>query len=495
MSHLHNNISALIDGELHGSARQRALNHARRCAECRHELKATFALKSRMTGLPVAEPSADLFMMLNGVARRDAARRPALATSLAAARSRLGPAVRKIVVGAGSMSVAVLSLAYVVGSPGTATVARVAPPVDEYTADFAGNSGLAPLADPAVEGLDGAIQPIALTVPEGFAVATARSSSTAALGDDPRAVAELQRAVDAPKRYAYDGTRLIQTFGAGTSSTMTIDVAHAPGQGTSFGAVNARPEVTATFIAQRDAVTSGSLSAGPLALLLDAYDIAIVASGSVLGRPVTVVAASRDGVVDARFWIDDATGLLLRRETFDGQRLARFTGFTAVRVSRNGFLTHLPPEFDAPVSTRVSMTAVAALNDTGWTCPGQLPGDFSLTGLEHLEGAGDVMRASYSDGLSTVSLFEQRGALDPAPLVGLSETGVAGSDVYVDYGFPTVAVWESGDLVYTVVTDAPHDIAAGIVAGLPHASRPPPTVGDRLSTGLGRLGSLLDPTS
>ena len=491
MSHLHHKVSQLVDGELHGAARQRALDHARRCADCRHELKATLALKSRMSGLSRAEPSPDLFLALSDVARGPR-RHPVGASTLAAARSRLGPAVRRVLVGAGSVSLAVLSLAYLVGGPGDPVLVRVSPPVDEYTADFAGDTGLAPLSDPAVGGLGSDVQPAALVVARGSTAIPSWDASSG--GDDAHAVAELRRAMSAPNRYAYDGTRQVQTFDTGTATSVTIDVEHVPGQGTTFEMASGAADETSTFVAQRDAAASASLDAFPLAVLVDGYDIAVVGSAVVLGRPVTVIAASRDGFLDARFWVDDATGLLVRREVYDGATLVRSTGFTSLRVSRDGFLAHLPPELEAPTATKLAMTSVAVLNDEGWTYPADLSGRFALTGLEHLETAGDVTRASYSDGLSTASVFEQQGLLDPAAVADLTATSVGGGDVYVGYGLPTVAVWECDGTVYTVVTDAPPDVADEVIASLPHQRRDQPGVGDRLVTGLRRIGSSLTPS-
>ena len=82
MSHLHHKVSALIDGELQGSARRRALAHVRSCADCRREVEQTCALKQRLLGLPPAEPSADLFARPRLASGR---RRPRAVDDLAAA--------------------------------------------------------------------------------------------------------------------------------------------------------------------------------------------------------------------------------------------------------------------------------------------------------------------------------------------------------------------------------------------------------------------------
>ena len=118
-----------------------------------------------------------------------------------------------------------------------------------------------------------------------------------------------------------------------------------------------------------------------------------------------------------------------------------------------------------------------------------------MTRLEHLDTAGDVMRASYSDGLSSVSLFQQRGSLDSAGLRGFSRAGSASGELLVRHGLPTVAVSQSGDIVYALVTDAPPEVARAVIAGLPHddAAAAEAQVGDRLAAGLGRLGAVVNP--
>jgi sigma-E factor negative regulatory protein RseB len=341
--------------------------------------------------------------------------------------------------------------------------------------------------------MDGDLEPAALVASSGSTTVSTGSAMTRGAGDDKAAVDELRRAVVAPRRFAYAGVRELQSYDAGDISTLTVDVHHSPGQGTSFGFQGDGSQTGATFLPESDDDAANGLDGAPLNLLIQAYDLTFIGPSTLLGRRVSVIAASRGGVLDARFWIDDATGLLLRREMYDHGTLVRTSGFTFVRVSRDGFLPHLPPELEAPGATPVSMTSAAALNDDGWTCPGQLGGAFVLTDLEHVDTAGDVMRATYTDGLSTISLFEERGSLDPSAVSDLSRTSIGGSTVYVGYGLPTVAVWQSGATVYTVVTDATHDVAMSVLARLPHQAPGSVGIGDRLRAGLGRLGSFVTP--
>lgn len=491
MSHLHHKVSALVDGELSGSTRSRAINHLRSCSACRHEVEQTLALKSRLTGLPDARPPADLFARLGDVSE-------SLADQGSAPR-RVSTRHR-VLVGAGSMSMAVVTLAYAVGGAEPVAVRTVSPPVDEFAADFAETSGLAPLSDPAVEAL---YPPTAYAttadsrVPADVQLVSSPKSDrapTPARGDDSAAVAALRRAVAAPRRVAYVGVREVNGVTRGQAATFQIEVRHVPGQGTRFQVPSGLDETTATFVTQGETAERQGLAGGRLDQLVAGYDLTVAGTGSVAGRSASVVSASNDGALAARFFIDEATGMLLRRELYDAGRLVRSSSFVSVSTATSGFISHLPPELDAPVATTVSTRLAPSLNDDGWTCPADLDDDFALTKLHQIQVDGDVLHAAYSDGLSTVSVFEQRGSLDDSGLVGFRHVVVGGSPVTLKEGLPTVAVWESAGTVYTVVTDAPAGTAARIIASLPH-DEPSAQSDDglRVTRGLTRIGSFLTP--
>ncbi len=64
MAHLGERVSALVDGELNHAERERALAHLTFCADCRREVDATRALKSRLRSLDRPTMPADLTMSL-----------------------------------------------------------------------------------------------------------------------------------------------------------------------------------------------------------------------------------------------------------------------------------------------------------------------------------------------------------------------------------------------------------------------------------------------
>ncbi|MFI9574800.1 anti-sigma factor family protein [Microbispora rosea] len=64
MSHLGERVSALIDGELSHNERERALAHLTFCADCRAEVDAMRALKTRLRSMDPPAMPADLTMSL-----------------------------------------------------------------------------------------------------------------------------------------------------------------------------------------------------------------------------------------------------------------------------------------------------------------------------------------------------------------------------------------------------------------------------------------------
>lgn len=501
MSHLHHRVSALVDGELQGRARDRALAHADNCRMCREEIAATIALKQRLLGLPVAEPAANLFSSIGPVVPQGRLRE-------APVRARAVP--RRLLMGAGSVSLAVLSVAYAVGAPHEPVSTLVSPPLEDYTAQFARDSSRTALADSAVSmftpsGQTDADPHLSATataaVGESLATDYAPNQSTqwarTSAADDPQAVALLQSAVAAPLTSAYRGTRAIWVADDGEPVTTQVEVNHAPGQGTSFHP-SGLSDSSASFVEAGGAALD-RFSTDSLEHLLDTFEVSVGGSTRLLGRATVVIEAHREGRLAARFWVDEASGLLLRRDLYDVGRLMRSSRFTSLQVTRSAFLSHLPPEVSAPAATALPIQVSSVLQDEGWTCPQTLPGGGSLISLRRLEGVEEGVQATYTDGLVTTSVFEQRGGLDPQSANVLAQTfdrtRLGGSTVYLRSGLPTVAVWQSGQVTYTVITDAVPSAAEDVLSALPHEPVASEGNGNRLRTGLGRIWALLDPTS
>ncbi|MEJ7741369.1 MAG: sigma-E factor regulatory protein RseB domain-containing protein [Nocardioidaceae bacterium] len=522
MSHLHQRVSALVDGELQGRARDRALAHARSCAPCRDDIAATLALKQRLGGLPPAEPAGDLFGSLGPAA-------PQLSSHEDGSQARVRP--RRLLMGAGSVSLAVLSVAYAVGTPSEPTTTLVAPPLEDYTAQFARDASRTALTDPAVNLPPRLLQLSSSQVGPTFAglaqtsttgpgvfpaaAATYRPSADSdeaysselvlnsvsplaqtGAADEAQAAALLHSVVMAPLSQAYQGTRVISVAADNQLLSAQIEVDHAPTQGTSYS--SGHPSgATAAFVAAGGAELD-RLSTDMLEQLLATYDVTITQTTRLLGRTSTVIEARRDGQLAARFWVDQASRLLLRRDLYDGGRLARSSRFTSLEVTHDAFLSHLPPEVLPPSAEALSMQVSAALHDEGWICPETVAGAGALISLRRLGGVDEGVQATYTDGLVTTSVFEQRGGLDPSSVGAFTQAferiNLDGSTVYLSSGFPSVAVWQSGSVTYTMITDAGPETAEEILAALPQAPAAEES-GSRLADGLGRMWALLDPTS
>jgi sigma-E factor negative regulatory protein RseB len=503
VSHLHHKVSALIDGELSPNARTRALAHARGCVQCRREIAETLEVKRRVNRLAPVEVSGDL---LDVVGSMTVAAQP---VPLAPPGPR-APLLRRAFAGAGSLSAFVIALAYVVGAPQPAPASTVSPPIEEFTTEFADSTGLAPLSDPAVGGLAAESAPggvVPISYPVGSAAPSWSQISQGAdsdqstsppgdaeTGDDPSAVQQISRAIQAPQELGFAGALVIRSLARGGIASVRIAVQHVPGQGTSYDVLRHNGYVRGTSFIQEKEAASDGFDGGPLKALAAAYDLSIEGHHEVIGRMATVVAASRHGQLAARFWIDRKTGLLLQRALYIDGRPVRWSGYAALDVDRHGFMSHLPPELTTPPSTELSMTEAPALNDKGWICPEFLAARFRLSFLHQVDAGDGVIRAEYTDGLSNLSIFEERGRLNASSLRGFQATSVSGNVVYVKTGLPMVAVWESDGTVFTVVTDAPQRLADVMIARLPHASpAADPGVTVRIGDGLSRLASAVTP--
>jgi sigma-E factor negative regulatory protein RseB len=127
----------------------------------------------------------------------------------------------------------------------------------------------------------------------------------------------------------------------------------------------------------------------------------------------------------------------------------------------------------------------------GWPLPGSLPGDLALVGArEGNTAAGPVVDLDYSDGLSLVSVFLQRGHLKSRP-VGWWRTTLGGSPVYAGDSDGQTFVWPAQGFVYTLVAAAPPQTVAQVVAALPHNGSQ--GLLSRVGHGLRRLLSWLIP--
>lgn len=226
-----------------------------------------------------------------------------------------------------------------------------------------------------------------------------------------------------------------------------------------------------------------------LVMLLGAnYRLAPGGAGEIAGRPAQLVTARRPGGgLAARFWLDQATSLPLRRQTFDpAGQVVSDVWFTRLRFGAAA-VTRLPGAAATPWRDILASAQLSALRGRGWPLPGPLPGKLTLlSAREETTGAGPVIDLDYSDGLSVVSVFLQRGHL-PTQLTGWAQVGLQGHRVYADDSDGHSVAWSARGFVYTVIAEAPRQTVGQVVSALPHDS--PPGIVDRIRQGVHRLTS------
>jgi sigma-E factor negative regulatory protein RseB len=328
-----------------------------------------------------------------------------------------------------------------------------------------------------------------------------RGSATARRPAVVRAVRLLSQAAQAAIGTSYQGEEIVTRWSDGGGSVLVSTIWHASGGQTVTQTMDAGASFSSQPYLSSD--TDGQAPEGvlgvtaPLVRLLEShYLVAYAGGGSAGSRTAQVVEARRaDGSLAARFWLDDATKLPLEREVFDS---------AAHVVSQDVFIdVSFPDQAPAPASARTSASPqgpwtgrlshgqLLALRSRGWQVPGQLPGGLSLfTGAETEASTGTVLDLAYSDGLSVISVFEQRGNL-AAAMAGWRRTTIGGRAVFVAEPDGRSLTWSSRGMVYTVMADAPTQTVHAVVGALPHDG--PTGFWKRMSRGLVRLASWVNP--
>jgi hypothetical protein len=312
-------------------------------------------------------------------------------------------------------------------------------------------------------------------------------------GDDMSAVALLYRAMEAPDNVSYAGTQYVAAWSpleGGASTSAVVDVTHRAG-----GPTEVRTHGSQPMSVVEDHSSAGWLAGGggPVGLLVRAYEVAVVGSATVAGRPVHVVEARRaDGSAAARLWLDTESALPLRREVYDEDGATRTaSAFVEIHVE-----TQVAPVISSLGRGESSAKSLRhadleRLRGDGWSCPATLGDGLALYEARRV---GDAVQLSYSDGVVTVSVFEQPGRLDPTKLNGFAAREVEGGVVYSTPGPPATFTWSVDDWVVTVVADAPAETVDDVLAALP-PREPEGHRGlvARVGKGAERLASWLNP--
>jgi len=325
-------------------------------------------------------------------------------------------------------------------------------------------------------------------------------SSRPARGPVPEAAAGLQllrEAAAACQDMSYRGSQVVLWRGQGGTGASIVELWHQPRRMTlvqAVGTESGAADGITLYGAAVDQDPAGILGmSGPLLALLQVnYVVAYAGRGSAERRSALVVDVRRpDGSLAARFWLDAATKLPLRREMFDaGPRMISDDAFTSLKLGDPG-PGGLPAAAAKPWPAQLDQARLAALRARGWQLPAELPGNLSLFAASQTSTrSGPVVNLSYSDGLAIMSVFVQRGELGhPAP--GWRPVTLRGRTVYSVNPEERSFAWSAGGFVYTLVADAPLDTVSQVMAALPGGTTP--GFWQRIARGLHRIASWINP--
>jgi sigma-E factor negative regulatory protein RseB len=307
----------------------------------------------------------------------------------------------------------------------------------------------------------------------------------------------LREAATAGMATSYQGVQIVAWWGPDGTSTSVVQVWHERdrsilAQVTDMGSAPsaAAPQASAAGAQDPDGILG--LSRQLVVLMPDNYEVMYAGRGSVDDRQAQIVDVLRPGgSLAARYWLDTATKLPLRRETFDSRaRMISEDAFINLRIGAGG-LHGMPVAGVRGWSSRLSSAQIAELRAQGWPVPPQLPGNLLLIAAhQSATAAGPVVDLDYSDGLSLVSVFLQRGEL-PRALPGWQEITLRGSAVYSTDPDSRSLAWSAHGFVYTVIAEAPAATVDQVVDSLPHDARP--GFWGRIAKGMRRLASWVNP--
>ncbi len=251
------------------------------------------------------------------------------------------------------------------------------------------------------------------------------------------------------------------------------------------------------------------------------YEVAVVGTDDLMDRPCTILEVRRrvDGALRERLWIDEESGLLVRRETFtDDEQPVRLATYLSLDLTpgpgpntsddllaeasddevddrtqdttEDTTWAETAESIEAPAARPVDDRGLAALRQAGWAVPPSLPGGYAPLGAYTVEADGSQpLQLVYGDGLYVVSVFQQKGRPDWSSLPpGARLVEDVEHPLYEWPGaVPYRLLWEADGRTYSLVGDAPPAELIALTAALPQPE--PPGLFERLGRGLGRLWS------
>jgi hypothetical protein len=320
--------------------------------------------------------------------------------------------------------------------------------------------------------------------------------------DDAEVDAALGRAVEVSAGLPHTGTVAVASFSELGPQVTQVEVTRGEGslrfardEGWEVG----RAEGTGFLASSSTLLRVGGVERVPAQLdrLRTKYDVRPAATAELDTGPARAleVVGRGSGVLRERLYLDDLTGLIVRRETFDtaGEPI-RVVAYTDLAVEQRAVVA---PEADGRDLLEHGLPVLGrdAVGDHGFEVPDTLPAGYELLAAAELDDTSvPTLHLLYGDGLYTVSVFQQRGRLSPRGVRGATQLESAdGGAVWRWSGSePRRMVWSGDGTTFTALSDAPTDELLTVIGGLP--TDPPPSILDRLARGLHRVGRWLLPS-
>ena len=196
------------------------------------------------------------------------------------------------------------------------------------------------------------------------------------------------------------------------------------------------------------------------------YQVRVEPGPLVLGRPTTRVLLVLDGRLTEEAAVDDASGLLLRRQVYD-------TAGNTVRVVEFTSLEQVRPAGVAPAKAVRGPWGAPAVDEVPrpFRAPEQLAGGYLRLGSYR---RGHAVQVLYGDGVRTLSVFSQLGETVPSGLPPGGERLPIGGTTGRRWTWAggQVVTWSSRGTTTTVVGDGPPAEVLAAARSLPEPPRP-----------------------
>lgn len=465
--------SGLVDDALTPADRERVVDHLLRCEPCRRDVAELRGVRELLAGQRTAASTpthlSDQLRSIAGTASADPLWTRAFGTGTPTAlpsyrrRAQRRAALGVIAIG---MVVSLVGLVGWFAAP-AAELSAVPEPAEQAR-------GLNALAgELSISG----VTATALILVDARASASADAVTLrrpgrgkGAVVDRAEAAGLLRQALLAAGSVSTVGRQGVLLRSASGLSAAAVDVDSRPGLGTRLSLVGRTGTPSTSLVVP--ATVSAATSTDVVGVLVRGYDLNGRQGARVAGRTATTVQASRDGRVVKRWWIDDATKIVLWQESYDSDgRFRVSTGFSSVRtgsdvpapVGAGLTVATAQPARLAParLPTSVALDTAARRQASGWACTDRLAGLDLLQLSFDTVSDPDAMYAVYGDGLRTLAVQQQRGRLPDVPRDARWDESLR---AWRHDGTVRWATWQSGDTVVTVTTEGPASLLAAASA-------------------------------